>query len=61
MIFSKQHWFCNICGQEQCSPIKSNTYLGAMICSSECSEEFEWRRVLSIMGKDYYPKPEKPT
>jgi len=61
MMFSKQKWFCNICGQEQLSEIKSNTYLGAMLCSAKCIKEFNWRRCLSILGKDYYPEPEKPT
>ncbi len=26
-------------------------------CGRKCYEEFEWRRTLSILGKDYYPKP----
>ncbi len=26
-------------------------------CSQECYEEFEWRNILSIFGKDYYPNP----
>lgn len=56
MIFSKQKWFCNICGQEQFSEIKNNNHLGAMLCSAKCVEEFKWRRCLSILGKEYYQK-----
>jgi hypothetical protein len=27
-------------------------------CSRECHDEFEWRRTLAIMGKEYRPKEE---
>lgn len=57
-LFSKQKWFCNICGQEQFSVINANQYVGAMLCSMECNREFRWRQTLSIMGKDYKPDPE---
>ncbi len=28
-------------------------------CSQGCYEEFEWRRTLAILGKEYYHKPLK--
>jgi hypothetical protein len=58
-LFSKQKWFCNICGKEQFSEMPSNKYTGAMLCSMPCIHEFRWRQTLSIMGKEYYsdPKP----
>lgn len=56
-LFSKQKWFCNICGKEQFSVLPSNKYVGAMTCSTECVREFRWRETLSILGKEYYPKP----
>ena len=28
-------------------------------CGKECHDEAEWRRTLSIMGKEYYPDPRK--
>jgi len=34
--------------------------MDAACCCKECYEEFDWRRTLSILGKDYYPKPETP-
>lgn len=56
MMFSKQRWFCNACGKEQNSVISANRWLGAMLCGTECIEEFKWRQTISIMGKEYYPR-----
>jgi len=56
MLFSKQKWFCNVCGVEQFSYLNPNRYVGAMLCSPACSQEFEWRRTLAILGKEYYPR-----
>lgn len=57
MLFSKQKWFCQICGQEQ------NKVIGppwdARVCSQKCWREWEWRKTLSIMGSDYTPDPQK--
>lgn len=25
-------------------------------CSHECSDEFQWRETLSVMGEKYYPR-----
>ena len=63
MIFSKQKWFCTCCGKEQFTGMCGGT-LGCIgpewkCCSIECHREMEWRRVLSIMGKEYYPDPKK--
>ena len=58
MLYSKQRWFCNICGKEQFSELHGNRYTGAMLCSPKCNKEFHWRRSLSILGKEYHPNPE---
>ena len=28
-------------------------------CCKRCNDEFEWRRTLSILDKEYYPHAEK--
>lgn len=47
---------CVICTK----PFKHNFVggsYGGTVCSKGCYEEYEWRRVLSVMGTKYYPKP----
>lgn len=63
MLFSKQKWFCANCGIEQNTPMISGT-VGCVgpewkCCSIECYREIEWRRTLSILGKEYRPDPRK--
>lgn len=62
MLYSKQKWFCNNCGTEKNTQMSSG-HDGTVgrewkVCSIECHHEIEWKRVLSIMGKEYYPKQE---
>tara|TARA_Y100000310_G_C20546794_1_gene745988 strand:+ start:93 stop:290 length:198 start_codon:yes stop_codon:yes gene_type:complete len=57
-IFSKQPSFCKTCGKRLdvnlCQwPGSSN------VCSKECLAEYNWRRSLSIMGKEYKEKDGK--
>ena len=66
MLYSNQKWFCTNCGKEQNSPMSVGRYNGSQCvghewkcCSVECHREIEWKRVLSIMGKEYYPKPDE--
>lgn len=30
-------------------------------CGRECHQEFDWRRTLASLGKDYYPDPKRAT
>jgi len=53
MLFSKQRVFCNICGDEVETDFRN--YDGR-VCSLDCYKELEWRKTLSIMGKEYYRK-----
>jgi hypothetical protein len=57
-LFTKQPGFCCVCGKAgEYEPEKKR----AMVCSygeNSCWEELEWRYVLSLRGKDYYPKEE---
>lgn len=32
----------------------------APCCGKTCFDEFEWRRTLSILGKEYYPRRPDP-
>lgn len=55
MLFSKQKWFCQICGQEQSKTIGAP--YEARVCSKKCWHEWERRKTLSIMGQEYCPDP----
>lgn len=57
-LFSKQKVFCNACGKELF--IETPKMLGSKfrVCSSICFSEMAWRDTLSILGKEYYPRPE---
>jgi len=50
MIFSKQIMYCNTCGKELSTDFSK--YEGRF-CNSTCSEEFNWRKTLSMLGKPY--------
>lgn len=51
----KQKLFCQVCGKEFLHNFINGFYDGR-VCSKDCWEELDWRRVLSIMGKKYYKK-----
>ena len=55
-LFSKQKVFCQICGEEMETNFQS---WKGRVCGRKCGKELEWRRTLSIMGKEYYPDPRK--
>lgn len=59
-IYSEQTCFCNCCGKKMEVPLP--TVYGARwkVCGEECHREIEWRETLSIMGKPYRPREDKP-
>jgi len=57
-MFSVCEIFCPICQKEM---DWMNGYgKDLKCCGKKCSVEFEWRRTLAIMGKEYYPDPRQP-
>jgi len=53
-FYSKQKHFCRTCGGELFTNLAG---AGSMeYCSMDCKDEFEWRRTLSLLGKEYYIK-----
>ncbi len=62
-LYSNQKVFCNICGKEiEGKLCGSSSILGknCKVCSVECLEEYKWRDVLSLLGKEYRPRASKP-
>ena len=60
-LFSKQTLICCICNNKFKVTVGGG-YDGnfdAGTCSQKCWKEKDWRRVLSIMGKEYYKREEK--
>lgn len=63
-MFSVLKIKCCICGAE-IDGMKG--YGQHFVCDKECKKEFEWRKTLAIMGKQYYPEkgsrwdPNEPT
>lgn len=57
MAFSKQLVYCPICRQEM-DGMKGYGRT-ANCCGKKCYEEWEWRRTLAILGKEYEPDPRK--
>lgn len=56
MTYTVQKMHCTICGRQY--PWTCNYgFSKSRTCSRECSEEFNWRETLSIMGKEYYSHP----
>lgn len=55
-LWKAQPGFCSVCGK---SGEYKFSYNRAVWCSPDCMKEHEWRTVLSIRGKDYYPDPKK--
>jgi len=56
MFGSKQKTFCNTCGIELFVDIAQIGRFDGRFCSMECLKEFEWRKTLSILGKEYLPR-----
>lgn len=58
-FYSNQKVFCNICGKEiEGELCGTSSILGkdCKVCSVECLDEFQWRSVLSLLGREYRPK-----
>src|ERR1035437_7576716 len=52
-IYSKHKMFCTVCGKQydwDCNYGFSKN----RTCGMDCHREFEWRHILSVLGKDYY-------
>lgn len=54
--FTKQKVFCNICGKQ--FETSFGIYEGK-VCSFDCFDELKRLKILSMLGKEYYPDPEK--
>ncbi len=52
-IYSKQITYCMACGKEMRTDF---TLWKGQVCDKECFEEIEWRKILSMLGKEYYPR-----
>lgn len=52
-LFSEQKVFCQTCGKAFMT--RFDRY-GGVVCGDICWEEREWRKALSIMGKEYHPR-----
>lgn len=57
IFYSKQVIYCNACGKRMEDKIPKVIGRTFRCCSPECLREMEWRETLSILGKEYYPKP----
>jgi len=49
-LFANQPMICCICGKEFNFGFN---YHGVPACSNHCWDEYQWRRTLFIMGKEY--------
>lgn len=52
-LFSKQKTFCNVCGKYLFTDFQN--YDGR-VCNKKCSEELNYLKTLSILGKEYTPR-----
>lgn len=57
--FSKMLVYCPICKQQMDGMLSYGRE--AHCCGKDCYEEWEWRRTLAILGKDYIFKHAIPT
>lgn len=55
-MFSKQKVFCNACGKEFETTFG---FYGGNVCSSNCYDEIKWKKILSLLDKEYRPDPQK--
>lgn len=53
-MFSYMKVYCPICRNEMDG--MKGYGRNASCCGKICYEEWEWREVLAILGKEYYPK-----
>lgn len=53
-VFSKQKCFCRACGTELFVALSSPGWVE--VCNTGCYEELEWRKTLSTLGEEYYPR-----
>ena len=56
-FFSKMLVYCPICRGEMDG--MRGYGREANCCGKECYKEWEWRKTLGILGKEYYKRPEK--
>jgi hypothetical protein len=56
-MYSKQVIYCNACGKRMVEELPRVKGRAFKCCSMQCLIEMEWRETLSILGKEYYPKP----
>lgn len=66
MLFGRQVFYCNNCGARcwrRVTSMLGGTFLGGLVCSAECSTEFQLKRARSVMGEDCLdpalPSPEE--
>ena len=57
-MFSKQPWYCCVCGLAV-ERAATDSYWNQAVCGKECWEEKKRREYLSIMGKEYRPTERK--
>lgn len=57
-IYTKQKVFCQTCGKQFETTFQS---FGGEVCGRNCFEELQWRKILSNLGKEYYPDPKAGT
>lgn len=55
-MFAKMKVYCNVCGIEFLTTFQQ--YQGR-VCSMGCCNKLEWKKTLSILGKEYYPQQKK--
>ncbi|MFW9878243.1 MAG: hypothetical protein ACFFG0_34615 [Candidatus Thorarchaeota archaeon] len=58
-MFTKQTMYCNCCGTKMFVVPSKAVGREYRCCSLECANEMDWRWTLSILGKEYYPRPEE--
>jgi hypothetical protein len=51
----KQKMYCRACGKEISTDFSR---WGGEACDGICFQEVEWRQVLCMTGKEYYPNPD---
>lgn len=54
-MFSKQEVYCISCGKK--FETNFQIYHG-IVCGYPCFKELEWKKTLSILGKEYYQDPD---
>ncbi len=55
MLYSFQPVYCQICGKV----INISGFYDGRVCGPECWKEFNWRKVSSLLGKEYQEKEEQ--